>query len=216
MSETDAAPLGNLLKTGDLVLFGGDALVSGLIRWFVRCRWSHVGMVLRSPEGEAPLLWEAVPRDRSRNGCEISGTCVTRLFERVVAFPGEVSLRALDRELTAPQCRELEALQREVAARGSDRSLLDLMSAGDDGWIGAAPDHLGTPLGAELVAEAYQRLGLLDDVRRGGWPASAYAPRDFAVGGRAQLKSGFALGPEIPLRSHAQAPGWTGLTPQTA
>jgi hypothetical protein len=141
---------------------------------------------------------------------------VLRGCSSVLAFPGEVSLRALNRELSVPQCEQIEALRCEVVARGSERSLLDLMSAGDDGWIGAAPDHLGTPLGAELVAAAYQRLGLLDDARHGGWPASAYAPRDFAAGGRVQLKSGFALGPEIPLRSRAQAPGWTGLTPQTA
>lgn len=214
MSEADAAPVGTLLKSGDLVLFGSDAWLPGLIRRFVRCRWIHVGMVLRGPDATVPLLWEATPLHGGRHGEQ--GTRVVPLLERVLDFAGEVSLRPLGRALSVPQCDALVALRPELAARGAKRSLLDLIGAGDDGWIGAAPDHLGAPLAAELVAEAYQRIGLLDDVRHGGRPAFDYAPRDFALGGRAELKGGFALGPEIPLRSRTRATGWTGLTPQTA
>jgi hypothetical protein len=214
MGEADAAPLGTLLKTGDLVLFGSDAWLAGLIRRFVRGRWSHVGMVLRGADATVPLLWEATPPDGGRHGGQ--GTRVVPLLERVLDFPGEVSLRPLGRALSVAQCEALVALRPELAARGAKRSLLDLMGAADDGWIGAAPDHLGAPLAAQLVAEAYQRIGLLDDVRHGGLPAGDYAPRDFAPGGRAELKSGFGLGPEIPLRSNVRAAGWAGLKPQTA
>jgi hypothetical protein len=68
----------------------------------------------------------------------------------------------------------------------------------------------------ELVAEAYQRTGLLDDVARGGKAPGAYRPWHFCAKYGLELKSGYALGPELVLRDADRAVDWRGISPQPA
>ena len=178
----DGRTLLDVLKTGDLVLFSGEGPARGLFKWFGRPAWMHVGLVLRGPEDSEPLLW------------------VVRLAQRMAGSRGRMSVRCLNRPLASAQCQRLDALRREMAARPRARGLLDLMGAAEDGWLGARRDNLGDPTDAELVAEAYQRLGLLPDVAHGGVLPGEYRPRQFAEGHGLELKSGYALGPELPLR----------------
>jgi hypothetical protein len=63
--------------------------------------------------------------------------------------------------------------------------------------------HLGRPMGGELIAEAYHRLSLLDDIERRGPTPSRYRAPQFRQGGRLELRNGYALGPEIVLRAAA-------------
>jgi hypothetical protein len=212
MIGADAAAVLNLLKTGDLVLFAGQGLASSLRKWLHRAPWTHVGLVLREADAAEPLLWEAGSDGPRR------GAFVMRLSARIAEFHGRISVRCLNRALAAAQCERLEALRREVAGRGSKGRLLDLMGAADDGWLGATPENLGAPMDGELVALAYQRLGLLDDVRHGGLPASDYRPSQFAERYGLELKRGYALGPEFvlsdPTRLERREPP-ARLTPQT-
>jgi hypothetical protein len=210
MTGVAAATVLNRLKTGDLVLFTGHGLASGLRKWFSRSPWTHVGLVLRAPDTAEPLLWEA--------GCAgpRRGALVVRLAARMTAFPGRIGVRCLNRALAAAQCNRLEALRREVAGRSAKRGLLDLMAAADDGWLGARPEILGDPTDGELVAEAYQRLGLLDDLAHGGRPVSFYRPWQFAERYGLELKHGYALGPEMVLSDPGRAVGWSSASPQPA
>jgi hypothetical protein len=210
MTGVDAAAVLNRLKTGDIVLFAGHGLASGLRKWFSRSPWTHVGLVLREPDTAEPLLWE-VGRAGPRRGA-----LVVRLAARMAAFPGRIGVRCLNRALAAAQCDRLEALRREVAARSAKRGLLDLMGAADDGWLGARRDNLGDPTDAELVAEVYQRLGLLADAAQGGMLPSEYRPRQFAEGHGLELKNGYALGPELLLRDPDHALGWRSVSPEPA
>jgi hypothetical protein len=93
---------------------------------------------------------------------------------------------------------------------------LDLIGAADDGWVGARRENLGEPMDGELVAEAYQRTGLLDDVARGGKAPGAYRPWHFCAKYGLELKSGYALGPELVLRDADRAVDWRGISPQPA
>jgi hypothetical protein len=206
MTGVDAAAVLNRLKTGDIVLFTGHGLVSSLRKWFSRSPWTHVGLVLREPDTAEPLLWE-VGRAGPRRGA-----LVVRLAARMAAFPGRIGVRCLNRALAAAQCDRLEALRREVAARSAKRGLLDLMGAADDGWLGVRPEILGDPTDGELVAEAYQRLGLLDDLA----PANGYRPWQFAERYELELKHGYALGPEMVLSDPGRAVGWSDASPQPA
>jgi hypothetical protein len=210
MVSADAGTLLSVLKSGDLVLFTGQGLTRGLFKWFGRAAGTHVGLVLRGPEDTEPLLWEA--------GCEgpRRGTLVGRLAVRMAGFHGRISVRCLNRPLAAVQCERLAALRREVAERARGRGLLDIIGAAEDGWLGARRDNLGDPTDAELVAEAYQRLGLLDDGARGGRPASAYRPRQFTERHGLELKNGYALGPELVLHAPDDAVAWSGISPQPA
>jgi hypothetical protein len=210
MIGLDAAAVLNRLKTGDLVLFPGRGLASSLLKCFGRSPWTHVGLVLREPDAPEPLLWEAGGAGPRR------GAPVVRLAARMAELPGRIGVRCLNRALAAAQCERLEALRREVAGRSARRNLLDLMGAADDGWLGARPEMLGDPTDGELVAEAYQRLGLLDDPAHGGRPASSYRPWQFAERYGLELKHGYALGPETVLSDFARELRWTSASPQAA
>ena len=210
MISAAAGDLLRLLKTGDLVLFTRQGPASGLFKWFTRTPWTHVGLVLRAPEDAEPLLWEAACDGPHR------GTLVAPLAARIAGFRGRMSVRCLNRPLASAQCQRLEALRRELAERPRARSLLDLMGAADDGWLGARRDNLGDPTDAELVAQAYQRLGLLPDPAHGGMLPSEYRPRQFAERHGLELRSGYALGPELLLREVDRTLGWGGVSPQPA
>jgi hypothetical protein len=167
-------------------------------------------LVLRRLDDPQPWLWEAL-----RAGPH-QGTAMVRLAARIAGFRGPIGARCLNRALAAAQCARLEALREEIAGRGARRGLLDLMAAGDDGWLGARPEMLGDPMDGELVAAAYQRLGLLDDAVHGGTPASRYRPWQFAERHGLELKDGYALGPELELHDTDRAADWTAASPQTA
>src|SRR5512136_1298815 len=49
------------LMTGDIVLFHGLGWDSGVVQFLEQSRWTHVGMVVRVPEIEYPLIWESFP-----------------------------------------------------------------------------------------------------------------------------------------------------------
>jgi hypothetical protein len=198
------------LKTGDIVLFIRPGLARGLARWFNRSPWAHVGLVLRRPDAAEPLLWEALCGGPRR------GTIAAPLARRMAQARGLISVRCLNRPLAPVQCQRLEALQREVVERARPRGLFDLIGAADDGWVGTRRDHLGDPTDGELVAEAYQRIGLLDDVARGGKAPGDYRPWHFCASHGLELKGGYALGPELMLRGAERAVGWTDMSPQPA
>ena len=210
MVSIDADASLGALKTGDLVLFTGQSPGRGLSRWFNRSPWTHVGLVLRGPDDTGLLLWEALCGGPRR------GTIAAPLAVRVARSRGRISVRCLNRPLAATQCQSLAALRHEVAERARARDLFDLIGAADDGWVGARRDNLGDPTDGELVAEAYQRIGLLDDLARGGKAPGDYRPWHFCASYGLALKSGYALGPELVLRDAERAVDWGGISPQPA
>ena len=210
MMSADAGALLSELKSGDLVLFAGQGVTSGLLKWLGRSAWTHVGLVLRGPGDAEPRLWEAGSDGPRR------GTRVVRLAVRMAEFRGRMSARCLNRPLASAQCRSLDGLQQDMAARTRAPGLLDLMGAADDGWLGGRRDKLGDPTDAELVAEAYQRLGLLDDATHGGLLPSAYRPRQFGQRHGLALKNGYALGPELLLRDAEHGVSWGRVSRQPA
>jgi hypothetical protein len=205
MNAMDALSVMGLLKTGDLVLFAGAGPWHARL-WPRRSGWTHVGLVLRRDEDLEPLLWEAQEGLRH-------GTVLAPLATRIARFPGRIGVRCLSRPLEAATCRRLDALRQDLA-QPRPHGLLDLIAAADDGWLGARPEHLGEPMDAELVATAYQSLGLLEAVEAGGRSPERFRPRHFAGGHGLELKSGYALGPEIVLQEPAAAAGWSDLRPQ--
>ena len=210
MVSLDADVALGALKTGDLVLFTGQGLARGLARWFNRSAWTHVGLVLRAPDAAQALLWEALVGGPRR------GTIAAPLAVRMARARDRISVRCLNRPLAASQCERLEALRQEVTERARPRGLFDLIGAAEDGWVGARRDNLGEPTDGELVAEAYQRIGLLDDIARGGRAPGDYRPWHFCASHRLDLKNGYALGPELVLRAAERAVGWTDMSPQPA
>ncbi len=210
MAEAPQSLLG-VLKTGDILLVAPPALLRGLPGWLGRRRWQHVALVVRDAEDQEPMIWEAAPA-----GTPGPAVRLRRLAKRLQQHGGRIGVRRLNRALEPEQCARLAAWRTGLAARQSEGSLLDLMAAGEDGWLGGEQASRNDPLPAELVAQAYQRLGLLDGPERKGRPAQHYATRDFSEQGGLQLKRSFALGPEIVLAGEPRSGGWQKLTPQPA
>jgi hypothetical protein len=165
--------------------------------------------VVRDAEHEEPMVWEAAPA-----GAAGPAVRLRRLAKRLQQHRGRIGVRRLNRALEAEPCARLAAWRTGHAARQSERSLLDLMGAGEDGWLGGEQASQNAPLPGELVAEAYQRLGLLDGPERKGRPARQYSVRDFGEREALRLNRGYTLGPEILLMGEPRSGGWHKLTAQ--
>jgi hypothetical protein len=190
------------LQTGDLLLFSGKGFASAGIKWLLGSTWSHVGLVVRSAgHGRQALLWEATPcRDLVDvvSGRPAGGARLVRLRDRLATFPGAVAVRQLSRPLAPTQEERLAATLWELHGRPYERSWLELILAVSD-RIDLGRENLTSLFCSELVAETYQRIGLLDDHMQGGLPSNEYTPRHFSAAHDLPLRRGFALGPEIRL-----------------
>ena len=191
------------LKTGDLVLFSGKSTFSNLIKLASGGKWSHVGLVLVEPDRpDEPLLWEAttlcdVPDVEV--GAVEPGIQLVPLRARVERYDGEVTCRALNRPLGEEQIARLTAARGALGRRAFEGRKLELARAVYDGPGGASRrEDLSTVYCAELVAEAYQAMGLLPEWPE-GLPSNEYVPLDFCEERGLKLLDGFALGPEVPL-----------------
>jgi len=187
------------LKTGDLVLFSGKGGVSTGIKWFTHSKWSHVGMVARLPEWDVVLLWESTTLANIadiESGQERKGVQLVPLSERIRKCNGEVSIRLLENiDRTPEMLKELSLLRAEVKNRPYEQSKIELFKAAYDGPFGANTEDLSSLFCSELVAEAYQRMGLLSEKK----PSNEYTPKDFSEAAKLKLLKGGKLTGEIGI-----------------
>lgn len=200
-----------LLKTGDLVLCAPQGLPGWLPGRFGRRRWKHVALVVRDTEHAEPMIWETSPA-----GAADPGVRLRRLAKLLARYRGRISARRLNQPLGSDRCDALAAWRAELQARRERSSLIGLMGAGDDGWLGADDPYLGGLLPGELVADGYQRIGLLAPPSKGGMAARWYTPNHFSERARLSLALGYALGPKIPLTGTHETTARPTLTPQPA
>jgi hypothetical protein len=196
------------LKTGDLVLFSGASFFSRVIRWAIGGKWSHVGVIVLSPQlpGRV-LLWESTTLadlPDAETGRAQAGVQLVFLSERLATYAGEFKLRQLDKPVTLEM--EEAFAKRRAALRGRpyEQDKLELLEAAVDSWFRALKEaRLNSVFCSELVAEAYQAMGLLP-APPDGLPSCEYTPRDFARR-RVQLLRGYALGRIIAVGERSAA-----------
>lgn len=172
------------LRTGDVVLFSGKGGISTGIKWFTNSKWSHVGMVVRVPEWDMVLLWESTTLSNVadiQSGKAVKGVQLVSLSDRLKTYDGAVSVRRLDGvERDATFNNTLTTLRRELQGRPYERDETELLLSAVDGFGLVTNDRdLSSLFCSEMVAEAYQRLGLLPKDP----PSNEYTPRDFDVNG---------------------------------
>ena len=188
------------IETGDIVLFSGTGGISHGIKLVTNSRWSHVGMVLRLPASRAVFLWESTTLSNLRDavdGRAKKGVQLVLLSERLRTYDGAVSLRHLqDHAVSEEAYGRLMRLREEVRNRPYEQDRIELVRSAYDGPLGDNAEDLSSLFCSELVAEAYQALGLLSPPPE-GLPSNEYTPSDFARG--IALRSGASLGEEIPL-----------------
>jgi hypothetical protein len=185
------------LKTGDLILFSGTSFFSSVIKWAIGGSWSHVGVVVRLPEFPGRvLLWESTTLadlPDVETGKAQAGVQLVYLSDRLATYAGKFKLRPLDKPVTADMAAALDRKRTELRGRPYELEKLDLLNAALDGWLGASKrERLSSLFCSELVAEAYQAMGLLHEPPR-GLPSNEYTPHDFARRG-AKLECGYSLG----------------------
>jgi hypothetical protein len=177
------------LQTGDLVLFSGKGGLSTSIKWFTSSRWSHLGMVVRPLDFDVVLLWEASPITDIKDietGRTHKGVRLVALSERIQTYEGEVSIRLLDVERKPEMLEALDRLRSDLKKRPFETDVLELLKSAWEGPFGKNQPDLSSLFCSELVAEAYQHMGLLSRRK----PSNEYTPRDFSEEGRLKLLKG--------------------------
>jgi len=188
------------LKTGDVILFSGKGGISAGIKWATLSRWSHVGMIVVLPEYDFVTVWESttlsslvdldtkVPR---------KGVQLVPLSSRIEGYGGEVAVRQLEGvTFDNEDVKKLMELRRELAGRDYEQDKIELIKAAYDGPLGRNAEDLSSLFCSELVAEAYQRLGLISDDKA----SNEYTPADFSEKKQLTLLEG-TLGKEVLLKA---------------
>ncbi len=188
------------LKTGDIVLFSGKGGISAGIKWGTLSRWSHVGMILSLEEYDFVTIWESTTISNINNletNLPKKGVQLVPLSSRVNKYKGDIAIRQLNGvHFSANNIKDLMALRREVSSRPYEESTMELIRAAYDGPLGHNNEEdLSSLFCSELVAEAYQRLGLLNDKK----PSNEYTPADFSEKKGLKLLNG-SLGQEIVIK----------------
>lgn len=200
-----------LLRTGDLVLFSGVGRVSRWIQLLTRSPWSHVGLIIQLAAIDMVLLWESTTLADVPDldaGRPVRGVQLVGLRERLATYRGRVAVRRLAPPLTLGQRRKLGRFRSLVTGRPYEQRRVALFKSAWDGPLGDNRDDLSSLFCSELVAAAYQAIGLLPTEADGGLPASEYTPADFAQDAPRplQLLNGAGLGPEIDIEREPSNP----------
>ena len=201
-ARSDVQPFDSVaFASGDIVLFSGQSPFSYLIRTMTNSPWSHCGMVVCDARGKQGVqIWDVSKK--------IYGGAVGlyNLQERLDAYRGGIAYRPLfqngkNRGLLPDDIAHFETIQTALAERPYERSHLELFKAAFDPKVFSYDLALNDPdssslFCAELIAETYQRLGILPHTL----PANEYVPSDFAQDHQLPLQRGYELGAEITLK----------------
>jgi hypothetical protein len=196
----------DLTRTGDVWLFRGHKMADRAIQVTTNSPVNHVGMSVVI-EDLPPLMWHAelgrsLP-DRW-TGSRQRGAQLHDLRDAVILWATRYGQRAWLRQLDCPVTREMEdAILRTIARL--DGTPFPSMSRLAWRWLrGRVPNlrraalraDLKTAYCAEVVAVAYQAMGLLSNGRRPNW----YDAGRFWSGDDLNLHVGFRLGNEIAVQ----------------
>lgn len=195
------------LKTGDIILFSGKSGISEGIKFFTLSKWSHVGMVYRFDSAADPLgsvfCWESTTlcdlkdADTGKLTKGVQRVELSERLERCFAKGYGIAVRRLSGAVDDAMLLALNTFRHEVSGRPYELDRLELFKAAYEGLFGDNKEDLSSLFCSELIAEGYQRMGLLpDDV-----PSNEYTPKDFSSERRLRLQRGYALQNEIAVDS---------------
>lgn len=200
------------LATGDLVLYEGASLASDVIQFVTRYRWSHIGVVVRDEVHDQVLVWESTTLSNLpdfETGVFRKGVQIVPLSERVRSYRGKrMAIRQLDFDYGREAWefgQTIADVRREFANRPYEKSLLELARSAINIFKRGQSEDLTSLFCSELVAEVYQRIGILPEPPMGK-ASNEYVPGDFGTEARTPLLLLRAeLGPEIPILSGSRS-----------
>jgi hypothetical protein len=190
------------VKTGDIVLFSGKGGTIHAIKMLANSKWSHVGMVLRLPNSKAVFLWESTTLSNLKDaidGKTKRGVQLVLLSDRLRNYEGKTSIRHIENfEVSESDYLKLMKFREKVRNRPYEKDKLELIKSAYDGPFGDNEEDLSSIFCSELVAEAYQTIGLLKKPPK-GLPSNEYTPMDFSDVKDLELERGATLTKEITL-----------------
>jgi hypothetical protein len=171
-------------KDLDILLFSGRGLISYTTKFFTWSPWSHMGMILIE---DKPLIWECqklntIP-DHFTKKCK-NGLQKVPVWDRIKEYDGEVWYRPLLIERNEEFYSRLSIVKNtKFKSNQFCSNFFKLLNT-------ILPNHIniGKSRGlfcSELVANIYQRMGLLDTKIS----YTKYSPADFDSG-----KAGYLFG----------------------
>jgi hypothetical protein len=191
------------LKTGDVLLFSGKGGISEGIKFFTVSKWSHVGLIYKlvdrlDPKGtvfcwESTTLSDLKDAETGKLTKGVQRVELSERLERCFAKGYEISVRPLNTSLTDDMLLALNKFRHEVRGRPYERGKIELLKSAWEGWLGENKEDLSSLFCSELVAEAYQRMGLLEEAP----PSNEYTPKDFSQEKGLRLMRDYSLGNEI-------------------
>lgn len=165
------------LKTGDIVLFSGNGFISKMIKWITNSEWSHIGIVINIEEYDFVTVLESTTLSNLpdlQTGEYVKGVQLVPLSARIAKYDGKIAVRQLIRsDDGSVDTRSLMDFRREIIGRKYESSEAELIKSAT---IGTNEEDLGSLFCSELVAECYQRMGVLTEHK----PSNEYTPADFA------------------------------------
>lgn len=171
----------NDLQTGDMVFFSGRGLVSKGIKIATGSEWSHVGLVIRIDVLDLVLIWESTTLSDVNDivsGEAVRGVQIAPLSRRIATYDGDYAFRRMGIPNKFPNYEStLKQLRRELDNKPYEQSTIQLIKSAFE-FMDKPTDSedLSSVFCSELVAEYYQRLGILDDT-----PSCLYSPADLAT-----------------------------------
>lgn len=186
------------LSTGDIVLFSGKGPISASIKLVTKSKWSHVGMVVCLDEYDFITVWESTQLGNIKDletGKFKKGVQVVPLSLRLTHYDGEIAIRHLQNvNLSSSDIQELMRFRKEMSGRSYEKNTLELLKSAYDGPLGENTEDLSSLFCSELVAESYQKLGLLPS----NIASNEYTPANFSTESNLELLKG-RLSDEIYL-----------------
>lgn len=193
------------LKTGDILLFSGKGGISDGIKFFTLSNWSHVGMIYRFDDPLDPLgsifCWESTTlsdisdADTGKLTKGVQRVELSERLEKCFAKGYQISIRQLSKPLTIDMITRLNAFRHEVSGRPYEKSKIELIKSAYDGIFGKNNEDLSSLFCSELVAEAYQHMGLLSESRS----SNEFTPKDFSSEKTLPLELGYTLQNETTI-----------------
>jgi hypothetical protein len=194
------------IRTGDIILFSGNNAISHVIKLLTQSKWSHIGMALRLPELDTIFLWEASSLLNLQDAIEgkaFRGVKLVPIRDRLKEFNGVVAIRHLigidfDEPANTKAKQKLMQFRKKVRIRPYEKDKIDLMRDALDGSFSEKFENYSSLYCTEIVAEAYQKLGLLP-IPQNGLLANEYMTKDFRATNEVELLKQASLSIEVPI-----------------
>lgn len=188
MKKVKYSDIRDSLNTFDLILFSGRGFVSSVIKVCSRSKFSHVGVVIKKEDirfrdaefrDGGVILFESTILGNNRDiffNEHKRGVQFVYFSDKIKNYKGNVYIRQIKikEEDKEGMILKLNEFALEVENREYERSKLELL-------FSCIPflklhENLNTLFCSELVAELYQRIGLLPDYIQ----SNSYTPNSFS------------------------------------